>query len=74
MSKYFRNRRPIVEIEADSLWELIDEKFILVDDDEPFCLTAEFYKDDFYEVPAPALRLHSVFSPESEEPDKTPDN
>lgn len=54
MSQYFRNNRPIAEIEAESLWELADGYFILVDDDEPLKLPENYYKDDFYEVDPPA--------------------
>ena len=48
--KLFRNWKAIQNVEPDSLWELINDKYVLVDDDEYVFVMAEGNEYMFYET------------------------
>lgn len=48
--KYYRNKEPIGEIDAESLWQLQDDELVLVDDDQYIPISYEANKHLFYQV------------------------
>jgi hypothetical protein len=57
---FFRNRKDIEDIPADSLWQLSEDNstMMLVDDDE--FITAIFDPDNFYRVELSESESHSL--------------
>ena len=52
-SEYYRNKVHIFDIEPGSLWELKNDRFVLVDDDQYIYADYPEYDDYFYQVPKP---------------------
>jgi hypothetical protein len=48
--RYFRNKVLVLEIDPESLWQLIDGKFVLVDDDQYIAVPQLEFAELFYPV------------------------
>jgi hypothetical protein len=52
MAQYYRNKEEHNGVEPESLWKLIDDHFVLVDDDQ-YIVAGQDQASEFYEVSDP---------------------